>query len=550
MKSSNNKFVDSSDVKSLDVNLRKLYDASGNEVLDWNSPAFQSDPGFGTTRIVYLVQDAADATALGSSGNNVYTTFQAAYTAANTIQQALGGTNKVAIMVGNTTAASVGDLTLTAAWNGLVSIIGISPQVSELGNIIATNASGNGYNVGTIIGSTNQLRTVNVKIGNITTSPTGATGGGGSIVIVAFNCAFGNLVTSCPNTTNTNGGRVQFTAVGNNSSAGSMSYVASIDTSVNINSTLASGSIALLGGMTVGTIISMDSTNVSAGAGTFSVSGNGIGGYTTISSLKWYNALASGNGVNISNANINSLTMQTLASNGLTLTDSVVSSLTINGLGVSNITRCRIGGYTSETSLKATIKDSFVGSIWGIGDDSLLMNVTLDGSNGTGNAIIDEIGNNCTLVGVNMNTTSPSTVKAIDSPTPVNVNVDNATFNSVVGDTITLYYKGGCPEIVEDGLGNFVYNADKSESAYMSLIGSNAGSNTLTFRGVAIGRTYRILVSNTTGADTLSFVGPSGVYFANGTPYVPTASAGATDLLEIFVGVAGDLYVKSTPAFA
>jgi hypothetical protein len=59
-------------------------------------------------RYVYLVQDASDSIRMGGVPGNTYTTFQAAYDAANTLQLALGGTNRVVIMVGNTTAAAVG----------------------------------------------------------------------------------------------------------------------------------------------------------------------------------------------------------------------------------------------------------------------------------------------------------------------------------------------------------------------------------------------------------------------------------------------------------
>lgn len=505
-----------------------------------------SVPGYGTSRCVYLVQDASDATALGSTGNNVYTTFQTAYAAADSLQQSLGGTNKVLIMVGNTTAASVGDLTLTTNWNGLVSIVGISPQISELGNIIATNASGNGYNVGTIIGSTNQLRCQNVKIGSITTSPTGATGSAGSIVIVASNCSFGALVTSTPNTTNTNGGRVQFSSLGNFSAGVANSYVASINTSVPDGSAGSSGPITLVGSMVVPTVVSMPNTTTTSGAGQLAITG-GIGGTIQISSLTWFNCGVNGNGMVIQNASIS--LVNAVAPSAVTVLDSSVSALTVNGTGTLAVTNSRIGSLTSEASMQSTIKHSFVGAIWGLGDDSVLVGVTLDGSAGTGNAVIDDIGTNCSLIGVNVYSNNPLSIKSLDSPLPVEVSVENCTFNAVVGSNISLKYKGGVPDLPDDGLGNFTFDADKSVCCAVVLGGLGGGSNNLTIRGVALGHTYRVFVNNTTGADTLNIVYGGAVVFANAAPYTPTATVGAVDILTITVGPLGDLYVSPTPLF-
>lgn len=89
----------------------------------------------GKARAVYLVNDASDEALLRGTGNNVYRTFQAAYDAANALQVSLGGTNQVVIMVGNTVAATVGNLVLTAAFNSRVSIQGINSTNSAVGSI-------------------------------------------------------------------------------------------------------------------------------------------------------------------------------------------------------------------------------------------------------------------------------------------------------------------------------------------------------------------------------------------------------------------------------
>jgi hypothetical protein len=108
-------------------------------------------------RYVYLVADSADATSMGGTTKNTYTTFQTAYDAANTLQVALGANSVVIIMVGNTLTTStsginyqttVGDLTITANYNSRIRIQGINPNISILGNIITSNSSGNGFTIG------------------------------------------------------------------------------------------------------------------------------------------------------------------------------------------------------------------------------------------------------------------------------------------------------------------------------------------------------------------------------------------------------------------
>ena len=91
-------------------------------------------------RYVYLVQDASDAARMGGTLSNTYTTFQTAYNAANALQLSLGGTNVVVLKVGNTTAATVGNLLLTANYNQYVYIIGESKVSSIVGTITSVIA--------------------------------------------------------------------------------------------------------------------------------------------------------------------------------------------------------------------------------------------------------------------------------------------------------------------------------------------------------------------------------------------------------------------------
>ena len=152
-------------------------------------------------RYVYLVQDASDATLMGGVASNVYTTFQNAYNAANVLQVVLGGTNKVVIKVGNTTAATVGNIVLAADWNIHISISGNSSATSVLGNITLSNALGTGYNFGTATA----INLSNVTVGNIITTATGATGNGGTINISMTSSKVGNLISNPTNATNSAG---------------------------------------------------------------------------------------------------------------------------------------------------------------------------------------------------------------------------------------------------------------------------------------------------------------------------------------------------------
>lgn len=184
------------------------------------------------------------------TGTDMYATFQLAYDAAVIKQVALGGTNKVAIMVGRCTAAQVGDLTLTTAYNANIIIIGESKNLSVLGNIVATNAAGTAYAV--------TLNAVECTIGSINTSATGATGSAGGITLTGDFIA-GALTSSVTDITNTN---VTGTAGAINiSSAGGRSTVASITQSTLGGTT---GALTITNGYTVTGAISVGANNLSS----------------------------------------------------------------------------------------------------------------------------------------------------------------------------------------------------------------------------------------------------------------------------------------------
>lgn len=156
-----------------------------------------------SVRYVYLVQDASDVTKMGDRHNNVYSTAQTAYDAANTLQVALGGTNRVIVKVGNVSAG--GGITLTSDWNANVWFQGINSEVSVIGTITLTNASGNGRNFGTNL-STMYVTFSNIRFTSISTNATGTSGDAGSIFAVFINCRVtGSITAECTNASNTTG---------------------------------------------------------------------------------------------------------------------------------------------------------------------------------------------------------------------------------------------------------------------------------------------------------------------------------------------------------
>jgi len=205
-------------------------------------------------RYIYLVQDASDAVRMGGIPGNAYTTFQTAYDAANTLQLALGGSNRVAIMVGNTTAATVGNLTLAANWNSNVIIVGQSQTSSVLGNIVASNLAVS-------------ITFINITLGNITLDAGSLTLSGCrySTMAIAFLSGSGAAnVSNCQNFVISGGILAQNITTGNSSGISCFNCI-----NTNLGSIVASavdgsaGSISVNGGINI-SITSVQQANSSA----------------------------------------------------------------------------------------------------------------------------------------------------------------------------------------------------------------------------------------------------------------------------------------------
>lgn len=127
-------------------------------------------------RYVYLVEDASNAARMLGNSSNVYLTTQSAYAAADALQSLLGGSTKVVILVGNTTAATVGGLALTANYNSNVEWIGISATDSIIGTVSSGTFSLN-------------IKFTDMTVGTVSSSS-------GAVTLTAFNCVFGSTITT------------------------------------------------------------------------------------------------------------------------------------------------------------------------------------------------------------------------------------------------------------------------------------------------------------------------------------------------------------------
>lgn len=216
-------------------------------------------------RYIYLVNEVTDALRMGGTLEHAYTNFQLAYSAADTLQTVLGGTNKVVIMVGNTLAASVGNVILTANWNANVYLTGITREVSIVGTITSATTA---FTVNSFFDE--------VTVGDITTV-------GGLINLRLKSCTVGNL-----NTTSTIANSGAVTLSGNDTTMGT----------VTTSSAFGNGGFITITGMNDSTIgvLNTSSTVTISGAVTLTLSTNltignvtqdwflGTSGVTTISS--------------------------------------------------------------------------------------------------------------------------------------------------------------------------------------------------------------------------------------------------------------------------
>lgn len=507
-------------------------------LLTWTDLGTSLGGGFAPpiVRYVYLVQDASDAARMGGAVNNTYTTFQSAYTAANTLQVSLGGTNKVIISVGNTTAATVGNVVLTANWNPNVMICGISSFVSNVGNITGQNAVGNGFAVG--VNAPSPVRLFNITIGIISTNATGATGNSGNVIIQVENVSITTIDTSITNAANTtgNGGNVRFLNTVNQG----ITLVGTILTSAKAPTASAGTVLASISSLTLNAITTAN--NNLGGGITLNILGNGFAG-----------------NINIAANDTSTVTLLNVIGNSLTVTNNTASAFsTIHTIKNSSFTNVSItnlntstvlstltntnisGSYTSNAKVITKVYDGFIGSVINLGDNSRLENCVIDNTLvGLGTSAINGIGIGCKFSQTTITSLTPiGNPISIDNPTPVTIESDITVFSAKVSANVTMQLIGGVPVIPEITPTNWEFDADLSLSGSLPLV--SGGANTLTVNRFAIGQTYTIYVNNQSGSDTLSIPGA----LIEGGSYIPTPTINALDVLVISVGDGGILFVR------
>lgn len=355
---------------------------------------------YGKVRCIYLVQDASDALAMGAGNlqNNYYTTFQSAYNAADALQVSLGAANIVVIIVGNITSAAAGNLTLTANYNTNVHIMGLSPSNSVLGNIVATNGAGNGYNVGSVAAP---MKIYNVRLGNISTNATGAVGNSGSVGLQGIDFFTGAITTAITNAANTtgNGGNVSY----NNSTVSAGPCTIGAITTSSMDPATSAGTVSLVGNVICGNITTCNDNLGGA------INITGIPGKANITSIFFHSTDASLNAVvTVNNATIGIVDIQAGASvggNGHNFLNSEINvshSVLSNGIATpQKVTyincNCTVVYITDPDTITIAKRCSIFGII-ALGNDSVLSLCDLD--NGAGvDPVINEIG---TGVGIYM----------------------------------------------------------------------------------------------------------------------------------------------------
>lgn len=374
-------------------------------------PKISSGGALPIVRYVYLVQDTADVTKMGGVLGNAYNTFQAAYDAANTLQVLLGGTNIVELLVGNITAAAAGGLTLTTNYNARVHIRGLANTTSILGNIVASNASGNGFSIGSGL-----LPAVfnNIRIGNIDTRATGVTGNSGNLFLRSNNYFLGNINTNISNVTNTigNGGNISLQA-----SAGGTIRVGAVDTSATSGGTGSAGAVTLSAPNYFITSITTANNTLGGAINAVGSESNGnigtliINSTTVALNLFITNALITT--ANIALGNISKLEFQKC-----TITTLNTSSTTISWASIFK--QCNIVTYIGSLLNKVVSYSSVFSVMSNVGDNSILSNTTVSDESGTNTISINGIGTGCKLLNVSI---FGGSTLGIDNPTPVNVQV-------------------------------------------------------------------------------------------------------------------------------
>jgi hypothetical protein len=382
-------------------------------------------------RYVYLVRDSSDAVRMGGTASNVYTTFQTAYDAANALQLTLGGTNTVVILVGNTTAATVGNLTLTANFNRFVLIKGINLQSSILGNIIATNATGNGFNLGL---NTAGIIITDVRIGTISTNATGPTGSSGSVSMNLNNVQLGNINTFITNPLNTTGSGGEVRTAATTAALNTNNFIVFADIrTTSQGSTSSAGAVIIIGGSFFFNVITTANGNLNGGV-TLQARGNFFGQRVSISNVGGLQSSFS-----MQNGQINQLTLSTAGN--ISILEAVVgvptvvntsptftpNTLTIIG---SRFTSTLVSDFLTVIKAKLSSFDS----IQLVGDNSIISNCVFDGVSTVGSPTIEEIGPGCSIY----NCTVLQGSLGIDNSSPVTVNGFGTIFVNGIGANVTV----------------------------------------------------------------------------------------------------------------
>jgi len=388
-----------------------------------------------TVNKVYLRNDAATQATMGGIAKNVYITTQTVYDAAVVVQIGLGGTNKVVIDV--TVAATVGNLILIANHNPNVIWQGINLIASNIGTIDATNAAGNGFNVGSNL-ITQIVSIYALTVGAINTSATGATGNSGQIGLRLEGTQITSSNTSITNVLNTTGNGGNLAASINTSahavfgtittsSQGALSNAGSIGLNA-INAKMSITTLTCANGNNGGAITiqnafiaTLNHNNVNTGVG--------LGGQFRVSDCRFNNISITMPPSLINNPNV--IMDRCIGVAGLTILN--------NGTGVTNaiLNFSELVTYTSNASVSTSLKSSSLVKITNLGDNSRISNCSLDSSNSaSASPVIDGIGTGCKIY--NSTIIPFGLMLSIDNPTPVTVIGTNSVFENGVGANVTI----------------------------------------------------------------------------------------------------------------
>lgn len=508
-----------------------------------------------TVRYVYLVQDASDALKMGGTLQNTYTTFQTAYNAANALQTSLGSTNIVVIKVGNITSAVAGNLTLTAAYNTRVHIVGLSRFQSVLGNIIGDNAVGSGFSFG---GSTLlRVTLVNVTIGTVTTKATGATGNSGQINLQLTDAAVGTLSTNITNVGNLTGpgGNVNITGVtyvvGNITTTATpgAAVAAGNVVAISLGNTGQIGTVTTANGNTSGSVSIVNMASVGEINVTQAATSTGFVTCTNINTLSNLNLnLDDGRAVNINRCNSGAISINNIGALATPITVNIVESIIGNySQGDWNHANLFMRNSTCTDSMLLLSRFSQI-------YDSTIQGCIFDIEAQTYSPFQAFKLKNCVLVGdPNLGVTYTMNNLSSGIAYAAYYEDDNNTYvRSTVGVlpiTRALVSPGG--RIGElPGTPNFVWDTSMIQTAYLDIVAGGATNYTLTEpigAWMGLGKKFTLWIRSGSNSGTFTFSLFSGaVKFPGGTVWTPSAGATRLDRLEFQMEGAGLCLVTPT----